>query len=100
MLNLTNFSLTASQVPVDYGFAPQGPEGSGHDYEELDFPEGSGSLKAGLEQSGDLLKDLAVTTAVETSVKGDDADDALLHMIAAIIGGFVGLCLAVIVISW
>ena len=98
MLNLTNFSLTASQVPVDYGFAPV--EGSGHDYEELDFPEGSGSLKAGLEQSGDLLKDLAVTTAVETSVKGDDADDALLHMIAAIIGGFVGLCLAVIVISW
>ena len=84
---------------MDYGFGAKMAEGSGHGYEDYDVGEGSG-LKAGLDESDALLKDLAVTTAVEKTVKGDGTDEAILHLVAACVGGFVGLVVAALVITW
>ena len=83
---------------MDYGFGAKMTEGSG-EYDDYDLGEGSG-LKSGLEESDALLKDLALTTAVEKTVKGEDADEAILHLIAATVGAFVGLVLAALVITW
>ena len=91
---------------VDMGFGPQGGDsqasGGGEvsqdyaDYEGLE--EGSGAvLKAGLEDAASALEGLAVTTSV--SPKGD-GDDEVLTLVACLVGGFVGVVLAVLFLAW